>query len=51
LAAERARKRQALLEATEEKLEAIAKDVGRRKEKLLNKEDIALRVGRVIDRW
>jgi hypothetical protein len=29
LAAERARKRQALLEATEEKLEAIAKDVGK----------------------
>jgi hypothetical protein len=51
LCAERARKRQALLEATEEKLEAIAKDVGRRKEKLLNKEDIALRVGRVIDRY
>ena len=51
LAAERARKRQALLEATEEKLEAIAKDVGRRKEKLLSKEGIALRVGRVIDRY
>lgn len=51
LAAERARKRQALLEATEEKLEAIAKDVGRRKEKLLSKEDIALRVGRIIDRY
>lgn len=51
LAAERARKRQALLEATQEKLEAIAKDVGRRKEKLLSKEDIALRVGRIIDRY
>ena len=51
LCAERARKRQALLEATEEKLEAIAKDVGRRKEKLLSKEEIALRVGRIIDRY
>jgi Transposase DDE domain len=51
LAAERARKRQALLAATEEKLEAIAKDVGRRKEKVLSKEDIALRVGRIIDRY
>ena len=51
LAAERARKRQALLEATQEKLEAIAKDVERRKEKVLSKEDIALRVGRVIDRY
>jgi len=51
LAAERTRKREALLAATEEKLEAIAKDVGRRKEKLLSKEDIALRVGRIIDRY
>jgi transposase len=51
LAAERARKRQALLVATEEKLEAIAKDVERRKEKLLSKEAIALRVGRIIDRY
>jgi hypothetical protein len=51
LSAERARKRQALLEATEAKLEAIAKDVERRKEKVLSKEDIALRVGRVIDRY
>ena len=51
LCAERARKRQALLAATEEKLEAISKDVGRRKEKWLSKEDIALRVGRVIDRY
>jgi hypothetical protein len=51
LCAERARKRQALLEATEEKLGVIAKDVERRKEKVLSKEDIALRVGRVIDRY
>jgi transposase len=51
LAAERARKRQALLVATEEKLEAITKDVERRKEKVLSKEAIALRVGRIIDRY
>ncbi len=51
LAAERARKRQALLAATEEHLAAIEKDVGRRKDKLLSKEDIALRVGRIIDRY
>lgn len=51
LAAERARKREALLMATEEKLEAIAKDVERRKDKVLSKEAIALRVGRIIDRY
>lgn len=51
LAAERRRKREALLEATEKKLEAIAKDAQRRKEKLLTKEAIALRVGRIIDNY
>ncbi|MDQ3000169.1 MAG: transposase, partial [Fibrobacterota bacterium] len=51
LAAERARKRLALLAATEEQLSVIEKGVARRKEKLLSKEDIALRVGRIIDRY
>jgi hypothetical protein len=51
LAAERSRKRQALLKATEEHLSAIERDVTRRKEKGLSKEDIALRVGRVINRY
>ena len=48
---ERARKRQALLEATEKSLTKIAKDVGRRKKKLLTAAEIGLKVGKVLGRY
>lgn len=48
---ERARKRQALLEATEKSLTKIAKDVVRRKKKLLTAAEIGLRVGKVLGRY
>jgi transposase len=48
---ERARKRQALLEATEKSLTKIAKDVARRKKKLLQAAEIGLKVGKVLGRY
>jgi transposase len=48
---ERARKRQALLEATEKSLTRIAKDVARRKKKLLTAAEIGLKVGKVLGRY
>ena len=50
LADERARKRQALLLATEQKLQSIAKQVARRTKTPLLTDEIALKVGRVINR-
>ena len=51
LAEERKRKREELLRATERELEAITKQVARRKKKILRKEEIALKAGRVIHRF
>jgi transposase len=48
---ERARKRQALLAATEKSLTKIAKDVARRKKKLLTAAEIGLKVGKVLGRY
>lgn len=48
---ERRRKREELLVATEAQLEKIARGVVRHAEKLIPKEDIALKVGRVIGRY
>ena len=49
LAEERAKKREALLSATEAELQKIADAVGREKRPLRGKDKIALRVGRVIN--
>jgi hypothetical protein len=51
LAAERARKRQALLEATEAELEIIAEACRRERRPLRGKDQIALRVGKVLNRF
>ena len=51
LADERARKREELLQATEAKLDAIVKATQRKKRPLRDKEKIALRVGRTIDKY
>jgi len=51
LAEERKRKREELLQATERELEAIRQQVLRRKKKILRKEEIALKVGRVVNRF
>jgi hypothetical protein len=48
---ERARKRQALLEATERSLTKIAKEVARRKKKPLTAAEIGLKVGKVLGRY
>jgi len=48
---ERARKRQALLAATEKKLTGIAQDVARRKKKLYTAAEIGLKVGKVLGRY
>ena len=48
---ERARKREALLEATEKSLTKIAKEVGRRKKKRLTAAEIGLKVGKVLGRY
>src|SRR5271157_227097 len=48
---ERARKRQALLEATERSLEKIQKEVARRKKKPLRAAEIGLKVGKVLGRY
>ncbi len=50
LAAERERKRQALLAATEKALQRITRDVARRSQKILTAGEIGLKVGRVIHR-
>jgi hypothetical protein len=51
LAAERARKREALLAATETELEKIAAATRRARRPLRGKDKIALRVGKVINRY
>ena len=48
---ERARKRQALLEATEKSLTKIVQEVARRKKKLLTAAEIGLKVGKVLGRY
>jgi len=48
---ERARKRQALLEATEKSLTKIAKEVARRKKTPLKAAEIGLKVGKVLGRY
>jgi hypothetical protein len=50
LADQRRRKREELLVATEKRLQAIAAEVARRKRRLLSKDQIGVKVGRVIDR-
>ena len=51
LADQRRRKREELLAATEIKLQAIAAEVAKRKRKLLSKDRIGVKLGRVIDRY
>jgi transposase len=51
LAEERQRKRQALLEETEKQLAKIVREVARRTKTPVGKAEIALKVGRVIDRF
>jgi len=51
LGEERARKRQALIEATEKDLTRIAKEVARRKSKPLKAAEIGLKVGKVLGRY
>lgn len=51
LADERARKREELLQATEAKLDAIVKATQRTKNRLKGEDEIALRVGRTIDKY
>lgn len=51
LAEERARKRSDLLEATEKKLKKIAKEVDRRTQKLLGKDKIGIKVGKIINQY
>lgn len=48
---ERSRKRRELLEATDQGLARISKEVARRKKKLLTEAEIALKVGRVLERF
>lgn len=51
LAEERARKREALLRSTERELEKIALATRREKRRLLGKDNIGLRVGKVLGRY
>src|SRR5258708_37201043 len=51
LAEERKRKREELLQATEKELEAIQQQLAPRHNKILRKEEIALKVGRVVNRF
>ena len=51
LAEERARKREALLEATEKALAKIAQEVARRKQKPLPAAEIGMKVGKVLGRY
>jgi Transposase DDE domain len=48
---ERARKRQELLAATEQKLTRIAQDIARRKQKLHTAAEIGMKVGKVLGRY
>ena len=50
LAERRQRKREALLAATEVKLQRIAREVGRRTKKPLKKDEIGVKVGRVLNK-
>lgn len=51
LCEERRRKRRALLEGTERELARIAREVARRKRKPLQREEIGLKVGKIIQRY
>jgi hypothetical protein len=51
LAERRQRKRESLLAATEVKLERIAREVARRTKKPLKKDEIGLKVGRVLNKY
>jgi len=51
LRAERGRKREELLRATEKELAKIALAVSRRKQKVMRQDEIGLRVGKVLNRW
>lgn len=51
LAAQRGRTREELLQATEEKLSAVAQATTRTKRRLKGKDKIALRVGKVLDKF
>ena len=51
LAEERRRKREELLKATENVLEKIARQVGRRTKKPMSKSEIGIKVGRAINRY
>jgi hypothetical protein len=51
LAEQRQRKRKELLEATEKELKRIAREVSRRTQTPLKKEEIGKKVGKVIDRY
>jgi len=51
LASKRQHKRQALLEATEESFEKISKEISRRTKKILNKDEIGIKVGKVINKY
>lgn len=51
LAQERARKREALLQATERELDKIAEATRREKRRLVGKDKIGLRVGRVLGKY
>lgn len=51
LADERRRKREDLLKSTEQALEKIAVEAGRRTKKRLTPDQIGLKVGKVIQRW
>jgi transposase len=51
LAERRRRKREALLAATEARLQRIAKEIGRRTKKLLKKDEIGVKVGRVLNKY
>jgi hypothetical protein len=51
LAERRQRKRESLLAATENKLERISREVARRTKKPLKKDEIGLKVGRVLNKY
>ena len=51
LAERRQRKRESLLAATESKLERISREVARRTKKPLKKDEIGLKVGRVLNKY
>ena len=51
LAERRQRKRESLLAATEVKLQRIAREVGRRTKKPMKKDEIGLKVGRVLNKY